>query len=281
MRLLGRGCRTRAGAYGLARPGILGHRDGEDEPGALADPTALGADAAAVRLDQPLADDEPEAHAGGRPAAALGVRVLAEQVRQPLGGHAPALVPDRDGDVRAVTVGRDPDRGRVGRVPGGVREQVVQHLHDAPPVGHHPGQVRRQVDEHGVPAAGGQERAARPVDQGGHVRGLGCDRERARVDAPRIEQVADEAAHVVGLLGDDAVELVHLGPIELGRLLDQRVRRALDRGQRRAQLVAHHAEEVRPQPLQLLKRRQVLEGDDHPIRPPLHLSEWGSCWRAR
>ena len=130
--------------------------------------------------------------------------------------QAPALVADRDGDVRAVTLGRDPDRGRVGRVPGGVREQVVEHLHDARPIGQHPGQVRRQVDEHGVPAAGGQERAARPVDQLGHLGGLGGDRERARLNAPGIEQVADEPAHVIGLLGDDAVGLVPLGRVERG-----------------------------------------------------------------
>ena len=70
-------------------------------------------------------------------------------------------------------------------------------------------------------------------------------------------------AHVVGLLGDEAVELVPLGRVERGGVLQQGDGRALDRGERRAQFVAHQAEEVRPQPLQLLKRRQVLQGDDH------------------
>ena len=153
-----------------------------DESGALA----------AVRLDQPLADGEPEAYAGGRAAAGVGVRVLPEQVRPPLGRHPAPLVGDRHGDVRVLAHVRHPDRGRLGRVPRGVRQEFVEHLHDAVAVGHHGGQPRRQVDEDGVPAAAAQEGAARPVDQRGHLGGFGGDRERARLDAPGIEQVADE-----------------------------------------------------------------------------------------
>ena len=41
--------------------------------------------------------------------------------------------------------------------------------------------------------------------------------------------------------------------------------RALDRGQRRAQLVAHHAQELRAQAFELLDRREILHGDDHPL----------------
>ena len=82
----------------------------------------------------------------------------------------------------------------------------------------------------------------RALHQVGHLRGLGCDRERARLDAPGIEQIADQAAHVVGLLDDEAVELAHLGRVERRRLLHQRHRRALDGGERLAQLVAHQAQ---------------------------------------
>ena len=57
-------------------------------------------------------------------------------------------------------------------MPGGVGEEVVEHLHDAPPLGHDPGQVRRQVDEHGVRAAAPQERVSRPVHQRGYLPGL-------------------------------------------------------------------------------------------------------------
>ncbi|MDE0194468.1 MAG: hypothetical protein OXP08_02875 [bacterium] len=56
-------------------------------------------------------------------------------------------------------------------------------------------------------AAAADERASRPLHQAGQLRGLGRDRERARLDVPRIQQVADLAAHMPGLLDDDAVEL--------------------------------------------------------------------------
>ena len=230
------------GAGGRALPGLLGHRHGEGEARTLAGAGALGPDAPPVRLHQPPADDEPEARARDRPLAAGGV--LAKELRQQLGRHALALVGDRDRDVDAVALGRDPDRGRLRRVPSGVREQVVQHLRDAPAVGHHRRQVRRQVDEHAVPGAGGEERVPRPVHQRRHLRGLGRNRERARLDAPRIEEIADEAAHVPRLLVDDAEELAHLGRVELGRLFEQGVRRAPDRGERGAQLVAHQAQEL-------------------------------------
>ena len=164
-------------------------------------------------------------------------------------------------DVHGVAHGRDPDRRGLRRVAGGVGQQVAQHLHDAPAVGHHPGQVGRQVDEHGVAAAAGEKGGAGPVHQHRDLRGLGRNREGARLDAPGIEQRADEAAHVPGLLVDDAVELAHLGGVELRRVLQQRGDRALDGGERSAQLVAHHAEELGAQPLQLLERREILHGD--------------------
>ena len=93
--------------------------------------------------------------------------------------------------------------------------------------------------------------------------GSGRDRERARLDAPRVQEVRDQAAHVVGLPVDDAEELEQLG---LGRDrhgAEHGRRRALDRGQGGAELVAHHPEELRPLPLQRLERRQVLQGDDN------------------
>ena len=40
----------------------------------------------------------------------------------------------------------------------------------------------------------------------------------------------------------------------------------LNRGQRRLQLVAHHAQELGPQPLQILERGQVLEGHDEGLQ---------------
>ena len=253
-----------AGDRRRAAARLLGHRNREDEPRALSVAAALGPDASSVRLHQTLADGEPQA----APDPALAVPggdpgVLPEQVRQPLRRNAQAFVADRNRDMHPVAGSGDPDGGRVGRVPGGVGEEVVQHLHDAPPVGHHPGKLRCEVDEDVVPPAAAQERVSRPVHQGGHLRGLGRHRERARVDAPRVQQIADEPAHVVGLLDDDAEELAHLRPVQRRRGLHQGGGGALDRGQRRAQLVAHHVQELGPQPLELFQRREILHGDDH------------------
>ena len=177
--------------------GLLGHREGKGDARAQADPAALGVDAPAMGFHEPLADGEAQP---ARAAARVVVGVFAEQRREPLRRHALPLVGNRDRDVHPVADRRDPDRGRLGRVPGRVGEQVVQDLHEALPVGHHPGQVRRQVEEDAVPATAGQEGVPRLVHQRGHVRGLGGHRQRARVDAPGIEQVADEAAHVIGLI---------------------------------------------------------------------------------
>ena len=170
-------------------------------------------------LDQPLADREPEA----RPPQALpalvaaGAGVLAEQARQPLRRHALALVGDRDGDVRAVALGRDPDGRGARRVPRGVGEQVAQHLHDARPVGQHQRQVLRQVDKDRVRGAAVLERLARLLHQPGDAGGDRRERERSRLDAARVEQVADQALHPVGLLVDDPEELVQLDRVERRR----------------------------------------------------------------
>ena len=99
--------------------------------------------------------------------------------------------------------------------------------------------------------------------EGGHLRGFRFHRQRARLDPAGVEQVADQAQHVVGLAVDDAEELQHLGPRQRGRGTQHRGGRALDGGQGRAQFVAHHAQELHPLPFQFLKRRQVLQGDDH------------------
>ena len=145
----------------------------------------------------------------------------------------------------------------------GVREEVAEHLHDAPLVGHHRRQVRGQVDAHRLAGAGALERAPRPLDQRRHLPGLGLDGELARVDAPRVEQVGDEVVHAVRLLVDDAVERAKLRPVERARGAKQRRRHALDGDERRAQLVAHHGEELGAQALGLLQRREVLHRDHH------------------
>ena len=242
--------------------GRPGHRDREGDASAEAHAPALGPDASAMGLDQALADGQAEPAAD--PALPVpGGGVLAEQLPEVLRRDAPALIGHRDRDVLPVAGRRDPDGGGVRGVARGVGEQVVEHLHDALPVGQHGRQVGRQVDPDGVPAAAADEGAARLVHQGGNRRGLGRDRERARLDAPGIEQVGDQPDHAVGLIVDDAEELARLGRRDEPRGAEGRRGRALDGGQRHAQFVADHAEEFRPHPLQRLQRGQILHGDHH------------------
>ena len=135
------------------------------------------------------------------PAGKVGV--LSEQVREALRRDAPALVGDRDRDLDAVSHRVGMDGGGFRRVSRGFGEQVVQHLHDAPLVGHHRRQVLRQVEAHGLAGAAAQVRGARLLHRGGDLHRLRVDRERARFDAPRVEPVADQPLHAVGLLVDD------------------------------------------------------------------------------
>ena len=216
-------------------------------------------------LHQALADGQPEA---GPPQAALRVLaaeadVLPEQARQLLRRHPPALVRDRDRDVGAVARRGDPDGRRLGRVPGGIGQQVVQHLHDAQAVGHNPGQIVGQVDEDRVRAAAAQVRVPGLVHQRPNLRGQGRDRQLAGVDEARVQEVADEAPHVVRLLVDDPEELVQLGRVDRPRGAQHGGGRALDGGKRRTQLVAHHVQELRAEAVELLQRREVLHGDHH------------------
>lgn len=57
-------------------------------------------------------------------------------------------------------------------------------------------------------------------------------------DAPGVEEVADQPVHAVGLLADNAQELAQLRAVGVAGPLERGGGRALDRGQRRAQLVA-------------------------------------------
>ena len=272
-RLPGSGATARQDAGRGAVDGLFGHRNREGEPRAPARPIALGPDAAPVGLDQSLRDGQAQA---GSPDAALlllsagQAGMLAEQVRQLIRRHALALVGHRDRDENAVPRRGDPDGRRLGRAPGGVREEVVEDLDNALMLGHHPRQVGWKVDLHLVPAASAQEGIPGLVHQTGHFRGLGVDAEHAGLDAPGIEQISDQAVDLVGVLLDDAEELAHLGRIEDARGAARGCRRALDGGERGAQLVAHQPQELGPRALQILEGRQILHGHHHRLDHAVH-----------
>ena len=244
--------RPSPGPGGGAPRRLPDRRNGEGEPASQSQPVALGPDAPPMGLHDPPADGQAQAGPAGLPSPLLAVqpRELPEQVRQALGGHAHAVVGHREGDVDAVPHGGDPDGGQLVGVPGRVGQQVVQHLDDAPPVRQDPGQPRRDVDDQVAPAAPALEPAPGLVHQDGHVDGFGGYRQGPRLDAGHVEEVADQVAHALRLVADDPEELGHLGGVQLRRSLQQGVDRPLDGGQRRPQLVAHHAQELGPQPLQ-------------------------------
>ena len=70
---------------------------------------------------------------------------------------------------------------------------------------------------------------------------------------------------MIGLLVDNAEELVRLARVQRRRGVQQGGGRTLDGGERRAQLVTDHAQELRPQPVQFLQLRQVLHGNHYRI----------------
>ena len=106
-----------------------------------------------------------------------------------------------------------------------------------------------------------------PFHQIHHRRRLGRDRERARVDAPRVEPIGDETAHLVRLLDDDAEELAHLGRVEPRRLLQQRDPRSLDR---------------RARPVRVRRARGIENVDARAGAPPsCTLGGWVGPFRQR
>ena len=130
---------------------------------------------------RPLRDREPE------PGASGGAGALPEEMREPVGRDAPALVRDRERDVAAFGLRLDADRRRRRRACRAAFEsRLFEHLGDALGVGHRPREVGRQVDEDGVAASAAQERVPGPVHQHGDAGRLGRDRERAGLDAPGI-----------------------------------------------------------------------------------------------
>ena len=68
---------------------------------------------------------------------------------------------------------------------------------------------------------------------------------------------------MIGLLVDDAAELQRLGRVQRRCCAEHGGRRALDRGQRRPQLVAHHVQKLGAHAFHFVERRQVLHRDHH------------------
>ena len=163
------------------------------------------------------------------------------------------------------------DCGRRIGVSGRIREQVDQDLDDAAPIRHHQRQAGLQINDHVVPVMSVREGTPGLVHEAPHVDRFERHRERARLDVGHIQQLTDQIAHVVGLGLDDAGELDRLGRVEGIHGFPQGGCRALDGRQGRPQLVAHHAQELSPQPGQVFQRRHVLDGHDRRLHAPIFL----------
>ena len=157
-----------------------------------------------------MASPRPDPAISRPPLLAVEPGELAEQVRQPLGGHAHAVVRHREGDVDAIPHRGHPDGGQLVRVVGRVGEQVAQRLDDAPPVRHDPGQVRRQVDDQVAPSAPALEPAPRLVHQDARLHGFASDSDGFLVDLEtgKVYQFDLEGAETGrGTLSDPGVVL--------------------------------------------------------------------------
>ena len=90
--------------------------------------------------------------------------------------------------------------------------------------------------------------------------------QRAGIEPARPEDVVDRAREPVGLAGDDVEQLRALVVVEHDVAPPQRHRRAVDRGERRAQLVRDRRDELRAHRLERALLGQVAEGVDDAVR---------------
>ncbi len=176
------------------RAARLRHYKGE--PGAAARPATLGPDAAPVRLDQPLADDQalprrrPPRRACGAGAVA-GPAPRPGPCRSPRWLRARRRAPPRPGmeensgeclsafDNRLLRTRAMRARSAITRGRSSGRSML------------------------GATAGATQKGLARLVHQRGDLRRLRGHQQCARHDAPMVEQVAHQAVHPIGLLVDD------------------------------------------------------------------------------
>jgi hypothetical protein len=206
---------------------------------------ALGGQAPAHRLDQPLG--QGQAHAGALDLGLLDPEAV-ERLEQPghlVGRDAVAVVGDHD---RHPALGRRPagdaDVAPMAAVLDGVGGQVQQHLLEPLVVGlDGPAAVARRRGLDGDPAFGGQrpDQVDGVLDDLEHVHRLGRERQAAGLDSGDVQDLVDQAEQVPPAAQDvvDALGLLLAELLELEQLPE-----AEDGVQRGPQLVAHLGEEV-------------------------------------
>jgi hypothetical protein len=170
-----------------------------------------------------------------------------EQPRRALAREAGAAVGHRDADAVRAPGDRDQDGGPRPRELDGVRDQVDQHLADPPP-------VRTRLNG---PAAGGHvQPEALLLQQRLHDRPH-LERERDDVERGRpeveaaladrrgAEQVLDQGLGPECPAADREGHPPDLGPVEMVDVLGEELRRGRQAGQRGAQVVGDHRQQIR------------------------------------
>ena len=255
MRIVGRQLERR-----LAEQLAAVARDREPEAAASAR-LAPDVELAAVDDRVLLRDRQAEAGAAGRP---LPRRVGApEPVEHPghlVGGQPHPEVAHRDRDRLGVAVDVDHDRAAL-PVIDRVAQQVLQDAADA--AGVDVGlevPARRDQPDLGVLLLGERHDGLDGVvDEPHQVRRLDLELHRARVVPAHLEQVGEQHLEAIGL-GVQQLGGAFGRRREVVALVVQHLARQPDRGERRAQLVRHVADET------LLHARQVGELTDLPLQ---------------
>ena len=154
-------------------------------------------------------------------------------------------IDDVDQDPAVSGRGADRDRPAVRRPAEGVREQVREHLEDAVTVGDDRRSVGILVEAEREPAAPRlfTEARMRLRDERSDIHLLGVNREPVGIELGEVEHVPDEPFQPDRLAGDD-VEGGELCIAVVEEPVADGVDVALDRGQRRAQLVGDRHEEL-------------------------------------
>ena len=240
------GRRIRAGAGRRRGSGLCLERQQEEELGALPD-RARDADLAPHRLDEALADRQPEAGAAEAPRRRLvGLREGGEDRPDLVGRDADAGVADADREAprlarRELDLQQDmPALGELERVV----DEVAQHLRQAHGIAgdlvRHLGCDRgREVEPLRLRALAEQRHDG--VDDLGRVDGDALELELARLDLGEVEDVVDDREQALARAGDD---------LGVAPLPDRQIRRRQELGHdqhavhRRADLVAHGGEEL-------------------------------------
>ena len=224
---------------------------------------------AAVHAPHELAADV-EAEPGAADAA-VHIRVEAiELVEDPalLGDRdAKPLVVHREANLSPDGRDRDGDRSAVGGVLDGVVDEVDQHPPDLVRVACHLGQIRVGDQRELVRAA--EVRALRLndiVDERDRVAVLDRDVQRVGIEPRGPEDVVDRPRKPVGLPRNDIEQVRALVVGERDVLAAERHRCAVDRSERRPQLVRHGRDELGAHRLERTLLGQVAEGVDDPVR---------------